>query len=112
MKEKPMSRAEIARERVFDNLKVLAGDVEELVKATAEQTDDGVSSLRERIRQTLETAKSTLTQGVRGRKMLKTSQQGAEAAMSFAQDNPWTIAGVATGAAMVFLCLLWSRFTR
>ena len=107
-----MSRAEIARERVFDNLKVLAGDVEELVKATAEQTDDGVSSLRERIRETLETAKSTLTQGVRGRKMLKTSQQGAEAAMSFAQDNPWTIAGVATGAAMVFLCLLWSRFTR
>ena len=96
-----MSRAEIARERVFDNLKVLAGDVEELVKATAEQTDDGVSSLRERIRETLETAKSTLTQGVRGRKMLKTSQQGAEAAMSFAQDNPWTIAGVATGASVL-----------
>ena len=50
-----MSRAEIARERVFDNLKVLAGDVEELVKATAEQTDDGVSSLRERIRAYRET---------------------------------------------------------
>lgn len=107
-----MSRAETARERVFDNLKELAGDVEELVKATAEQTGDGVSSLRERIRPTLETVKSTLTQAGRGRKMLKTSKQGAEAAMSFAQDNPWTIAGVATGAAMVFLCLLWSKLTR
>ena len=41
-----MSRAEIARERLLANLKALLGDVEELVKATAEQTDDGVSSLR------------------------------------------------------------------
>jgi len=107
-----MSSAEVAREKLFDNLKVLAEDVEELVKATAEQTDDGVLSLRERIRQTLETAKSTLTRGIPGKKMLETSRRGAEAAMSYAQDNPWATAGIAAGAAMAFACLFWSRFTR
>ena len=40
-------------------------DVEELMKATAENADDGMSSLRERIRERLETAKSTLAQGKR-----------------------------------------------
>ena len=87
-----MSRAEIARERLFGNLTALMEDVEELVKATAEQTDDGVSSLRERVFRTLESAKGTLSQG---KNMLNTSRQGAEAAISYARDNPWAMAGVA-----------------
>jgi len=61
-----MSRAEIASERLLANLKALLGDVEELVKATAEQTDDGVSSLRGRVFRTLESAKSTLSHRGRG----------------------------------------------
>jgi ElaB/YqjD/DUF883 family membrane-anchored ribosome-binding protein len=104
-----MSRAEIARERLFANLKVLMEDVEELVKATAEQTDDGVSSLRERVFRTLESAKRTLSQG---KNMLNTSRQSAEAAISYAQNNPWATAGIAAGAAMALACLVWSRCTR
>jgi ElaB/YqjD/DUF883 family membrane-anchored ribosome-binding protein len=106
---KPMSRAEIARERLLANLKALLGDVEELVKATAEQTDDGVSSLRGRVFRTLESAKSTLSQG---KKALNTSRQSAEAAISYAQDNPWAIAGIAAGAAMALACFIWNRCAR
>ncbi len=104
-----MSRAEIARERLFGNLTALMEDVEELVKATAEQTDDGVSSLRERVFRTLESAKGTLSQG---KNMLNTSRQGAEAAISYARDNPWAMAGVAVGATMALACLIWSTCTR
>ena len=104
-----MSRAEIARERLLANLKALLGDIEELVKATAEQTDDGVSSLRGRVFRTLESAKSTLSQG---KKALNTSRQSAEAAISYAQDNPWAIAGIAAGAAMALACFIWNRCAR
>ena len=37
-----MNRAEIARQRLVSNLKTLTEDVEELMKATAEQADDGL----------------------------------------------------------------------
>jgi ElaB/YqjD/DUF883 family membrane-anchored ribosome-binding protein len=104
-----MSRAEIARERLFSNLKDLMADVEELMKATAEQADDGMSSLRERIRERLESAKGTLAQGKR---ILETSRQSAEAAVSYAQENPWATAAVATGAAVALVCLLWARCLR
>jgi ElaB/YqjD/DUF883 family membrane-anchored ribosome-binding protein len=81
-----MSRAEIARERLFANLRVLMEDVGELVKATAEQADDGVFSLCGRVFRTLESAKSILSQR---KKALNTSRPSAEAAISYAQDNPW-----------------------
>ena len=81
-------------------------DVEELMKATAENADDGISSLRERIRERLVTAKNTLAQGKR---VLETSRQEAEAAVSYAQENPWAMAGIAAGAAVALVGLLWSR---
>lgn len=104
-----MSKAEIAREKLFSNLRALMEDVEELLKATAEQGGDGMSSLRERIVQTLESGKDTLAHG---RKMLDKSKQGAEAAMTYAQENPWATLGIAVGAGVALACLLWSRSGR
>jgi ElaB/YqjD/DUF883 family membrane-anchored ribosome-binding protein len=101
-----MNRAEIARERLFSNLKNLMGDVEELLKATAESADDSTSNLRDRLGATLESARGTLGNG---KKILETSKQGAEVAMSYAHENPWTTAGIATGAAVALGCVLWSR---
>ena len=104
-----MSMAETARERLLGNLKALLGDVEELVKATAEQTDDRVSSLRGPVFHTLESAKNTLSQG---KKALNSSRQNAQAAISYAQDNPWAIAGIAAGAVMALACLIWNKCAR
>lgn len=106
-----MSRTEIAREKLFANLKVLTEDVEELVKSTAEQTDNGLSSLRQRVLRTLEPIKDTLSLS-NGKEILNTSKQGARVAISYAEENPWATAGIATGAAMALVCLLWSRCTR
>jgi len=79
------------------------------VKATAEQADDGVASLRGRVSRTLESAKSTLWQG---KKALNSSKKNAEGAISYAQDNPWAIAGIAAGAAMALACFIWNRCAR
>lgn len=104
-----MSKAEIAREKLFSNLRALMEDVEELLKATAEQSGDGMSSLRERILQTLESGKGTLAQGKR---ILNTSKQGAEAAMTYAHENPWATLGIVMGAGVALACLLWGRSAR
>jgi ElaB/YqjD/DUF883 family membrane-anchored ribosome-binding protein len=101
-----MSRAEIARDRLFANVRTLVEDVEELLKATAEQTGDGMSTLRDRLLQTLESGKTTLAQS---RRALQSSRRGADAAISYAQDNPRTAVGVALCAGLALGLLLWSK---
>ena len=86
------SKTEAAREKLFDHLKSLVEDVEELLKATAEQSGDGISLLRDRLIESLEQGKRTLRQG---RKILQASRNGAETAISYAQENPWAVFGVA-----------------
>lgn len=104
-----MNRAEIAREKLSANLKVLMHDVEELIKATAEQTGEGLASLRESAAQKIGAARGTLPNG---KKVLETSKHGAESAICYAQENPRITAGVAAGAAIAIAFLLWARSLR
>ena len=99
-----MNRAEIVRQRLVSNLKSLTEDVEELMKATAEQADDGLSSLRGQVRRTLQSMRDQLIQK---EDILKEARHGADVAISYVQARPWITAGVLTGAAVGFL--VWSR---
>jgi len=99
-----MNRAEIARQRLVSNLKTLTEDVEELMKATAEQADDGLSSLRGQVRRTLQSMRDQLIQK---EDILKEARHGADVAISYVQARPWLTAGVLTGAAVGFL--VWTR---
>jgi ElaB/YqjD/DUF883 family membrane-anchored ribosome-binding protein len=101
-----MNRAEIARQRLLSNLKTLTEDVEELMKATAEQADDGLSSLRGQVRRTLQSIRDQLIQK---EDILKEARHGADVAISYAQARPWATLGILTGAAMTVGILLWSR---
>lgn len=101
-----MNRTEIARQRIFSNLKTLTEDVEELMKATTEQADDRLSSLRGQVRRTLQSIRDRLMQKD---DILKEARHGADAAISYAQAKPWITLGVLTGVAMTVGLLLWSR---
>jgi ElaB/YqjD/DUF883 family membrane-anchored ribosome-binding protein len=101
-----MNRAEIARQRLSSNLKTLTEDVEELMKATAEQADDGLSSLRGQVRRTLQSMRDQLIQK---EDILKEARHGADVVISYAQARPWVTLGILTGAAMTVGILLWSR---
>src|SRR5258707_6169434 len=76
-----MNRTEIARQRLSSNLKTLTEDVEELLKATAEQADDGLSSLRGQVRRTLQSIRDRLAPKEH---VLKEGQHRAEGGISFA----------------------------
>ncbi|HEX5607563.1 MAG TPA: DUF883 family protein, partial [Candidatus Binatia bacterium] len=102
-------KTEAARERLSDHLKTLVEGVEELLKATAEQSGDGISLLRDRLIESLEQGKRTLRQG---RKILQASRDGAETAISYAHENPWAVFGVALGAGAALAFFLLSKFRR
>ena len=103
------SRAEAARDDLLEHLKSLIEDVEELLKATAEQTGDGIALLRDRLIESLERGKRTLRQG---RKILEASRDGTETAISYAQENPWALLGIAVGVGTAVAFFLFSKLTR
>jgi ElaB/YqjD/DUF883 family membrane-anchored ribosome-binding protein len=103
------SKTEAARERLLEHLKTLVEDIEELLKATAEESGDGISRLRDRLLGSLEQGKRTLRQG---KKMLQASRDGAETAISYAQENPWAVFGIVIGAGAAVTFFLLNRFKR
>jgi ElaB/YqjD/DUF883 family membrane-anchored ribosome-binding protein len=108
--EKSMNRADVVRERLLTNLDQLVEDVEELVNATGERSDDGViASVRRRISQTLASAKNTLEQANR---IFDASRQGAEAVVSYTRDHCWTRVAMKAGAVMALACVARSRWRK
>jgi ElaB/YqjD/DUF883 family membrane-anchored ribosome-binding protein len=108
-----MQTVTTAREKLVSDLKVLIDDVEELVRATADQAGDGLSSLRERVMRRLEEGKETLAQQQKSIWGGRTKQAAKEAA-EYAQENPWSAVGVAIGIglAMAIALVLWNEETR
>lgn len=103
------SKTEAAREKLFDHLKTLVEDIEELLKATAEQSGDGISLVRDRLIESLEKGKRTLSQG---RRILQAARDGAETVITDAQENPWALFGIALGAGAALAFFLLNKFRR
>ena len=69
----------IDRDKLLDDLRVVASDVEELLRATANQTGDRVNEAR------------------------------AREAERYVQDNPWQAVGIAAGVAFLLGYLIGRR---
>ena len=100
----------MAKDKLVSDLKVLIDDVEELVKSTADQAGDSLSSLRQRIMQRLEEGKETLAQ--QQSVFTDMTKQAAKEAVDYAQKNPWGVLGVAVGIGLIIGLMLWSQEQR
>lgn len=100
----------VAKEKLVSDLKVLIDDVEELVRSTADQTGETLSSLRQRVMQRLAEGKETLAQ--QQSVFTDMTKQAAKEAVDYAQKNPWGVLGVAVGISLVIGLLLWSQEQR
>ena len=100
----------VAKEKLVSDLKVLIDDVEELVRSTADQAGDTLSSLRQRVMQRLEEGKDTLAQ--QQTVLTDVTKQAAKEAVDYAQKNPWGVVGVAVGIGLILGLLLWSQEQR
>jgi ElaB/YqjD/DUF883 family membrane-anchored ribosome-binding protein len=87
-------------ERIVTDVKLLASDIEELVKATAAETSDKVAVARTRVQQALAGTKETVL--VRG-------TEAARATDRYVHENAWKAVGISAGIALLVGLLIGRR---
>ena len=93
------SPAGLARRRVLDDLRTLASDAEELVRATANDASEKAKSARDRLAATIERSKSTCEElQARG---LSSAKAAASRADHTVREHPYESVGVAFGAGLL-----------
>lgn len=88
-------------------LKSLVADAEELLRATASQAGDKVSAARERIQDSLHTAKVKLAEAED--LVVQKGKQAARVTDEYVHENPWYAVGVAAGVGLIVGLLIGRR---
>lgn len=98
---------EVTNERLMHDLKAVATDVEELLKATAGQTSDKIVAARDRAEQNLRAAKERIQAA--GEKVSARTHEALHATDDYVHAKPWVAVGVATGVGFLVGYLLGRR---
>ena len=95
------------KDQLVSNLRRVISDAEDLLAATAGQTDSRVNELRARARENLNVAREKLADAdaaVRAR-----ARQAATATDEYVHDNPWSSIGAAAALGILIGVLLGRR---
>ena len=95
---------EVTKDKLISDFKVLAGDAEELLKATANQAGERVAAARKRIEQSLEEGKKKFSEEETA--FVDKTKEMAKTADDYVRQNPWNAVGVAAGIGLVLGLLL------
>jgi ElaB/YqjD/DUF883 family membrane-anchored ribosome-binding protein len=96
----------LGKRRVAEDFRTLIADTEELLRATASVSEDGVAVLRERLQAELDAAKERLLQAQSS--AAARARAACEGTDRYVRDNPWqSLVGAA--AAGFILGVLVSR---
>ncbi len=98
--------SQVSKEKLVSDLKVLVGDTEELLKATAGQAGEKIAVARERIQASLAVYKDKLLDAEQA--LREKTKEAARATDEYVHDHPWQAVGVAAGVGFL-LGLLVSR---
>jgi ElaB/YqjD/DUF883 family membrane-anchored ribosome-binding protein len=98
---------EETREKFVSDFKTLLSSAEELIKATADQTSEGIALLRERTRQKLDQARRSLEQEEGA--LVTVAKEKARDAQAYVRENPWNVLGIVAAAGIVLVALLMRR---
>ena len=97
---------QVSKQKLVTDLKVLIGDTEELLKATAGQAGDKVAVARERIQASLSVYKEKLLDAEQA--LMEKTKEAARATDEYVHEHPWQAVSVAAGVGFL-LGLLVSR---
>ncbi|MFM9982440.1 MAG: YqjD family protein [Burkholderiales bacterium] len=100
------AESQVSKEKLVTDLKVLVGDTEELLKATAGQAGEKIAVARERIQASLAVYKDKLMDAEQA--LREKTKEAARATDEYVHDHPWQAVGVAAGVGFL-LGLLVSR---
>lgn len=90
---------EVSKEKLMQDLRVVVGDAEELLRATAGQAGEKVLAARERIQENLAAAKVRLIAAEEA--VVARTKQAAKATDQYVHENPWKAVGIAAGVGLV-----------
>lgn len=95
---------QVTTDRLMQDLRVVVGDAEDLLKATASQTGERVQQLRARTEESLRNARIRLEQA--GENVAASTKEAAREVNRQVHDHPWTAVGIAAGVGLVVGILL------
>lgn len=95
------------KERLISDLQRVIADAEELMQATAHQTEGKVVELRERINQNLLDARHKLADAQDA--IREKTREVARATDDYVHEHPWRAIGTAAGAGLLIGLLIGRR---
>ncbi len=93
------SNSNVTREKVYDDVKVLIKDVQELLKATTSVVGDKATEARSRVQDHLKTVQDKL--GDHYETVRAKGQEAFTTTDGYVRDNPWNAVGIAAGIGFV-----------
>lgn len=90
---------QVTSEKLMQDLRIVVGDAEELLKATASQTGEKVAQLRARTEESLRGARARLEAA--GQDVELAARNAARQVNAQVQDHPWTAVGIAAGVGLL-----------
>jgi ElaB/YqjD/DUF883 family membrane-anchored ribosome-binding protein len=103
MNEQPQA----TKEKLLADMKVVVGDAEELLRATASQAGEKVEGLRQRVQENLAAARARMAETEFA--IAERAKAAARATDEYVHENPWKSIGMAAGAAFVIGLLIGRR---
>lgn len=97
----------VTKDKLVQDLKIVIGDAEDLLRATASQAGEKAAAAREKIQDSLHRAKIKLAEAEDI--MIDKTKQAARATDDYVHDNPWRAVGIAAGVGLVIGLLIGRR---
>ena len=95
------------KDQLVSNLRRVVSDAEDLLAATAGQTDSKIAELRARARQNLSVARDKLAEADAA--LRASARRAATVTDEYVHDNPWSSIGAAAALGMLIGVLLGRR---
>jgi len=95
------------KEKLVSDLQRVISDAEELMQATAHQTEGKVVELRERITENLRSARHKLADAEEA--IMEKTKEMARVTDDYVHDHPWRAIGTAAGVGLVIGMLIGRR---
>ena len=99
--------SDVTKEQLIADFKVVAADVEALIKATANQGGESLTNLRNKAEASLAVAKSKMADAQET--IVEKSKIAAKATDEYVHENPWKSIGLSAAVGLVIGLLIGRR---
>jgi ElaB/YqjD/DUF883 family membrane-anchored ribosome-binding protein len=97
----------VTKDKLVQDLKIVIGDAEELLRATASQAGEKAAAAREKIQDSLHRAKVKLAEAEDA--VLDQTKQAARVTDEFVHEHPWKAVGIGAGVGLIIGLLIGRR---